>query len=100
MGVNVKSGYPKIFILFIHDVEITTKMNALEYVKNFPISLDSHLNTTVILLDLKTLTSLKQARILLRLMVVLLITPNNNKPRSSCLSQDNLISFFNSSVKE
>lgn len=78
--MNAESGYPQILILFNKDVGITTKMNSLEYMENFTIGLDSCLKISVILLDLEAITFLKQTRIPLRLIVVLLITLNNNKP--------------------
>lgn len=82
--MNAESGYPQILILFNKDVGITTKMNSLKYMENFTIGLDSCLKISVILLGLETIASLKQTRIPLRLIVVLLITLNN-KPRSSHL---------------
>lgn len=64
--MNAESGYPQILILFNKDVGITTKMNSLEYMENFTIGLDSCLKISVILLDIETITSLKQTRIPLR----------------------------------
>lgn len=78
--MNAESGYPQILILFNKDVGITTKMNFLKYMENFTIGLDSCLKISVILLGLETIASLNQTRIPLRLIVVLLITLNNNKP--------------------
>lgn len=77
--MNAESGYPQLLILFNKDVGITTKMNSLEYMENFTIGLDSCLKISVILLDIETITSLKQTRIPLRLIVVLLITLNKQQ---------------------
>lgn len=86
VGMNAESGYPQILILFNKDVGITIKMNSLDYMENFTVGLDSCLKISVILfLNLETITSLKQTRIPLRLIGMLLITLNNNKPRSSHL---------------
>lgn len=77
--MNAESGYPQLLILFNKDVGITTKMNSLEFMENFTIGLDSCLKISVILLDIENITSLKQTRIPLRLIVVLLITLNKQQ---------------------